>query len=311
MNRIQPAISAMMVRPASFGFNPQTASSNAFQETPSGDAPVAKLALQEFDALVAILRQENVQVLVIDDEKRPPKPDAVFCNNWISFHHDGSIILYPMMAPNRRHERRGDIINEISDAGFLVKRVIDYSGYEKEGKFLESTGSMAIDHESGIVYACLSPRTHPDILSIAAAELGMDLIKFNAVDRDGQAIYHTNVVMTIGDRFSVICAESIKDLRERKKVIDKLVRTHHEIVEISYDQLYAFAGNMLQVADRDGEKLLVMSDTAYHSLNLRQIQTLQKYNRIVKAPIPTIETLGGGSVRCMIADIHLPNKPTG
>jgi len=300
----QPAKAVMMIRPASFGYNPQTASSNAFQELPPEDAQLAKRAVHEFDAFVETLRNERIGTIVIDDEPHPPKPDAVFCNNWVSFHPGGTMILYPMMAPNRRLERRKDIAEKIAAAGFEIKRIIDYSGYEKEGKYLESTGSMTFDYENGAIYASLSPRTHPGLLAIVSRDLNMELVVFNAVDRDGRPIYHTNVVMTIGAGFAVICAEAIRDAGERKTALDRLEKTNHEIVAIDYAQLYAFAGNMLQAVNRDGEKLLVMSETAYRSLNAGQVRTLEKYNRIVKAAVPTIETFGGGSVRCMMANIQ-------
>lgn len=308
MSPSQPAKAVMMIRPSAFGYNLQTAPSNAFQNAPAEDMPVTRRALVEFDAFVSKLRSENVEVIVIDDEKNPPKPDAIFCNNWISFHPEGTLIVYPMMAPNRRAERRLDILDQIQQAGFGIKRVVDYSRYEAENKFLESTGSMVMDYVNNIIYACLSPRTHPELLDLTAAELGMDLVAFTAVDRFGKEIYHTNVVMTVGDRFAVICDEAVRDTGERQKIISALERTGHEITRISYDQLYNFAGNMLQVSAKTGVTLLIMSEAAYQSLSEIQAGSLEKYNRIVTASIPTIEKFGGGGVRCMMANIQLPRK---
>jgi hypothetical protein len=298
----------MMVRPAAFDFNTQTAKNNAFQDPEAKEIP-AKItqadALSEFDDFVAKLREHQVHVTVIEDTLQPHKPDAVFPNNWVSFHEDGKVIMFPIFAENRRHERRIDIIEKLK-AEYEVKEVIDLSGYESEGKFLESTGSMIFDRPNGIVYACYSPRTHEDVLSDFVKRFDVEVVAFTATDSEGREIYHTNVMMSIGDTFSVICAESIKSMTERENVLDSLKKTGKEVIEISLEQMGSFAGNMLAIENKLGEKLLVMSEQAFLSLNPEQIERLEKHVKLVHSPLYTIESNGGGSARCMMAEVFLP-----
>lgn len=304
--RSQAAAAVFMIRPASFGYNEQTAGSNSFQEDVKTENDVAKAALSEFDNFIKKLDEEQIETIVLEDSPEPRKPDAVFPNNWISFHEDGSIAFYPMMAANRRIERRYDVIPLLRDKGFVINRTLDFTHWEKEGRFLESTGSIVFDYVNRIGYANLSPRTDEFLLREAATHLNVDYELFRAVDRMGKDIYHTNVLLSIGDEFAVICDEAIKNTAQRKKIINRLKTTGHEIIPITYSQLYAFAANILQVVNRRGEKIILLSHTAYRSLNYRQISALEKYSRLLPVDIPTIENHGGGSVRCMIANIRLP-----
>jgi hypothetical protein len=294
-----------MIRPAAFGFNEQTAASNAFQKPDDQQPDVQDKALQEFDAFVDLLRGNGVQVIVINDTPEPHKPDAVFPNNWISFHDNGDIFLYPMQAENRRLERREDIIRQL-ETQFSVRHVIDLSRFELQGKFLEGTGSMVFNREDKIVYACLSPRTNAEVLSTFCKQTGYQPIIFHAFDEQGRAIYHTNVMMCVADRYVVICLNSITDKDERQAVVQSFFETGKNIFDISFEQMNQFAGNMLEVFNKDGESLLVMSENAYRSLNDRQIATLQQFSRILRSDIPTIEQNGGGGVRCMLTEVDLP-----
>jgi len=293
-----------MIRPVSFGFNPQTAESNAFQHMDAEQQQVQDKALQEFDNFVAILRGYGVKVVVIDDTVEPHTPDSIFPNNWVSFHSTGDILLYPMQAENRRLERREDIINQLEDQ-FKVRHIIDLSRYELQGKYLEGTGSMVLNREDKLAYACLSPRTDLDVLNVFCEQTGYSPVVFHAFDQNGQAIYHTNVMMCIADRYVVICLDSITDAKEREAVVASFYQTNKNIFDISFEQMSQFASNMLEVFSADGESLLVMSASAYGSLSDRQISMLQQFSRIVSAPIPTIERNGGGSARCMMAEVRL------
>ncbi len=301
-----------MVRPARFGYNPETAASNAFQVYDDSMTPeeIAATAREEFDQFVAVLREAGVQVWVVEDTPEPPKPDAVFPNNWVTFHNDGTVITYPMFAPQRRLERREDIIKYLG-SHFHIERRIKLERYEAKGRFLEGTGSMVLDRQHRIVYACSSPRTDEFLLDEFCRLMGYEKEYFSATDARGQEIYHTNVMMAVGERFVVICLEAIADDYAANRLIDRFYATNKEIVEISYRQMMSFAGNMLQVQNDRGERLLVMSDQAYHSLTDAQIRRLEKHCRLVHSPIDTIETYGGGSARCMMAEIFLPEKEEG
>ncbi len=298
-----------MVRPARFGYNPETAANNTFQVFDDTMTPeeIAVTAREEFDALVAVLREAGVQVWVVEDTPRPPKPDAVFPNNWVTFHNDGTVITYPMFAPQRRLERREDIITYLS-AHFRVTRRIKLERYEAKGRFLEGTGSMVLDRQHRIAYACSSPRTDEFLLDEFCRLMGYEKEYFRAVDARGQDIYHTNVMMAMGEAFVLICLEAIADDYSANRLIERFYATNKEIVEISYRQMMSFAGNMLQVQNDRGERLLVMSDQAYLSLTQAQIDRLEKHCRLLHSPIDTIETYGGGSARCMMAEIFLPEK---
>ncbi|MVN91082.1 amidinotransferase [Mucilaginibacter sp. HME9299] len=294
-----------MIRPASFGYNEQTAGSNAFQQKAHSLAGIEQSALKEFDAFVDLLRSKEVNVIVVDDTPEPHKPDAIFPNNWVSFHDNGDVLMYPMQAENRRYERNEDIIRKL-ESNFTVKHVIDLSRFELDDKFLEGTGSMVLDRAHKLAYACLSPRTNAEVLLTFCHHLGFKPVAFNAADANGTAIYHTNVMMCIGSQFAVICLDSITDDVEKQAVITSLQATEKEIVAISYEQMHQFAGNMLEVNTKSGKSLLVMSASAHKSLTEEQVNTLEKYAEIVSADITTIETIGGGSARCMLAEVHLP-----
>ena len=294
----------LMIRPVAFGLNQQTAISNAFQNTDAPQKNVQEKALAEFDAFVDKLRVHNVDVTVIEDTLEPHTPDSIFPNNWISFHKEGSIFLYPMQAENRRLERRDDIIDELSTI-FDIREVNDLSATENNGEYLEGTGSMVLDRENKISYACLSIRTQRKVLDIFCKETGYTSFTFHAVDENGMAIYHTNVMMCIGDQFVVICLDTIRDVTERELIIKRFEDTGKEIIEISLQQMNHFAGNMLQVLNKKGKSFLVMSGSAHDNLNDSQIAQINKYTEILSSPIPTIEENGGGSARCMMAEIHL------
>jgi hypothetical protein len=293
-----------MIRPVNFGFNEQTAGSNAFQ-TRNEQQHVQAKARQEFDDLVSILRKNDVEVIVIDDTTEPHTPDSIFPNNWVSFHNDGTVFLYPMMAENRRLERREDIIMQLEDE-FKIKHVIDLSHFENESRFLEGTGSMVLDRDNKIAYACLSPRTNKKVFDEFCKDSGYHSVLFHAVDQNGMDIYHTNVLMCIGSLFAVICLDSIKDATEKQNVIKSLQSTQKQIVAISFEQMNQFAGNMLEVQNKDGESLLVMSKSAWESLNDEQRAILSSFSRPIYSDISTIENNGGGSARCMMAEVHLP-----
>lgn len=289
----------LLIRPANFGFNPETADSNTFQKQQPFDQ---KTILAEFDNFAAKLKKKGVNVFVFDDTPKPAKPDAVFPNNWITFHPDGTVALYPMFAESRRRERRTDIIEKLKE-NFRIKKIEDFSHHETKEKFLEGTGSIVADHENKINYACLSPRTDKKLFEKISNHFGYQPLSFHAADEQGNEIYHTNVMMCVGSKFSVICLESVK---EKDIVIESLQDTGKEIVDISFAQMNNFAGNMLSVATNKNTELLVLSQNAFDSLSNKQKNTLEKYCELFPVPIPTIETIGGGSIRCMMAEIFLP-----
>jgi hypothetical protein len=301
----QTTSTILMIRPVNFGFNEQTAGSNAFQNRNAEQQQVQDKALKEFDNLVNLLQDNGVEVIVVDDTHEPHTPDSIFPNNWVSFHQDGNVFLYPMMAENRRLERREDIIMQLEDE-FQVKHVIDLSRFEHEHKFLEGTGSMVLDRENKIAYACISPRTDKEVLALFCEQTGYKEVSFYAFDQHHQAIYHTNVLMCVGSTFVVICLDCITDDNERNAVTTILKLTHKEIINISFEQMNRFAGNMLELKNKSGESLLVMSKNAFESLNKDQKTALEKYCKLLYADINTIENNGGGSARCMIAEVHLP-----
>lgn len=307
---MQSASTVFLVRPVRFAFNAETAASNHFQHAITGltAAQIQQQAFAEFDGVVATLRAKGVQVLVFDDTAEPPKPDAVFPNNWGSFHADGRVLLYPMCAPNRRPERRPDILDQLRTQ-FTLTQVHDWSAHEQHGQFLEGTGSLIFDHAHRVVYACLSARTNGVLLTQVAAQLGYQPVAFHAHDPQGQPIYHTNVIMCVGAQFAVICLESITDPAEQAAVADSLQAAGHKIVAISLAQVARFAGNMLTLQTAAGTELLVMSQSAYDVLTAEQRQALSRYCELVPLPIPTIETIGGGSARCMLAEVFLPARP--
>ena len=293
-----------MIRPVNFTYNAQTAVNNAFQLA-GNDADAQQHALKEFDAFVELLRKNDIDVLVVDDTAEPHTPDSIFPNNWISFHDDGKVLLYPMYAENRRLERKPLILEKISEI-FNVHTVVDLSGFEKEGRFLEGTGSMVLDREKKIAYACLSPRTDAKLLQQFCDDMHYHKMAFDAVDENGGAIYHTNVMMCVADKYVVICLDTVRSAEQRETLVYTIKNSGKELIEISAEQMNHFAGNMLQVNNVDGNKLLVMSSQAYGSLTEAQIKQLGSYNKIIHSPLASIEKNGGGSARCMIAEIHLP-----
>ncbi|MES2652017.1 MAG: arginine deiminase-related protein [Bacteroidota bacterium] len=294
----------LMIRPVDFKFNTQTAGNNKFQQETS-EFGVQQQALAEFDNFVNVLGTNGVDVTVIDDTLEPSTPDSIFPNNWVSFHDNGEVILYPMFSENRRAERRTEIIDRIHK-DFMITRTIDLSANEADNLFLEGTGSLVLDRVNRIAYACLSVRTDEKVLAAFCSKAGYKSVVFNAVDEAGFPIYHTNVMMCVADAFVVVCFDSIPDPIEKENLRQSFVDTKKEIIEISFDQMNHFAGNMLQVHNKAGENLLVMSEQAYLSLKETQISALEKYCRIVYAPLYIIEKNGGGSARCMLAEIHLP-----
>ncbi len=301
----------MMVRPANFGFNEQTAESNAFQtnDTSISQKEISRQAIAEFDGMVAQLRAVGVHVHVIEDSPTPVKPDAIFPNNWVSFHDNGTIITYPMFTPNRQAEIREDILEGMKTK-FFVKKRIRFNRFIETQLFLEGTGSMILDRENRIVYACVSARTEENLLHNFAEWADYEPVLFLSVDSSGLEIYHTNVMMAVGETFAVICLDSIKEEADRMMVRAKLEETNKEIIDISYSQMLSFAGNMLQVSNDIGETYLVMSQQAYNSLNIRQIEAIENHTNILACKIDTIENYGGGSARCMMAEIFLPVKTT-
>lgn len=296
----------LMIRPVNFGFNAETAVNNAFQKA-GADTAAQEKAQQEFDNFVNLLRTQGVDVLVVDDTPEPHTPDSIFPNNWISFHDNGTICLYPMFAHNRRKERKPNVLQQVQQQ-FAVTSTVDLTVNENNNLFLEGTGSMVLDRDNKIAYACLSPRTNKQVLAEFCNKMQYKPVAFTSIDHTGKPIYHTNVMMCVADKYVVICMESIPDAQERQAVRDIIYQTNKELIEISFDQMNHFAGNMLQVQNKQGEPLLVMSTQAYNALTAEQISTLQQYNRIVHVPLTTIETNGGGSARCMMAEIFLKTK---
>jgi len=310
MNDRQTTCDVMMIRPANFGSNPETAASNAFQaEAPTGPSRETRgPALLEFETALTALANAGVRVHEFEDSPDPCRPDAVFPNNWVSFHADGTVVLYPMLAPSRRLERRIDLLAELGRRGFRMDRMIDLTHREDEAKYLEGTGSLVLDRVNRKAYACLSPRTHVDVLAEFAQRLDYEIVAFEAHDVVGQPIYHTNVMMSIGRRFAALCLSAIRD-HQRAGVLASLEMSGHEIVDLGVSQIYAFAGNMLELETADGKHLVAMSATALASLTSAQRGTLERLaGPIVSTAIPTIERYGGGSLRCMIAEIHLPRR---
>jgi hypothetical protein len=297
---MQSTSQVLMIKPVRFGYNAETAVNNYFQQTV--DHSVQEKALEEFDALVLKLRSHKIIVNVVEDSIDPHTPDSIFPNNWISFHEDNSITLYPMFAENRRKERKETVLQFIREH-FNIAQINDLSYYENSDKFLEGTGSMVLDRENKIVYACLSPRTNEEVLDHFCKLYQYSKVVFTAADSHGNLIYHTNVMLCIGSRFAVVCLEAIPENKERMLVIESLESSGKEIIPISLQQLHHFAGNMLELENTDGERILALSTQAYQSLNQQQIRSLEKYATILHSSLNTIETAGGGSARCMLAEI--------
>jgi hypothetical protein len=307
-----------MVRPANFGFNPETAASNAFQKPEVGAArpdaarpgaarpsAVQEAAVREFDGLAEQLRRAGVVVIVAEDTASPVKPDAIFPNNWVSLHRDGTVVLYPLLAVNRRAERRDDILRLVREAGYRMSRTVDLRHREDEAQFLEGTGSLVLDRTHRIAYAALSPRTDLDVLGEFAQLLDYELATFEAFDATGKAVYHTNVMLAIGSRFAMLCGAAIDGDQHRAAVAERLRTTGHEVIDLSLQQMLKFVGNLLELAPPTGN-VIALSTTAWNSLLPAQRRILERHGSVVAADIPVIERLGGGGVRCMLAEIHLP-----
>lgn len=305
----QLASAVLMIRPTRFESNPLTAESNRFQgRSDATPEEQQQAALREFDALADALLGAGITVVAVDDTPEPHTPDSIFPNNWVSFHADGRVVLYPMEAANRRTERRADIIDLLTDEfGFQVAEVLNMTEHEESGHFLEGTGSMVLDRVNKIAYACLSSRTQLDPLGDFAQRMGYEVVAFDAVDRDGIPIYHTNVLMNVGESVAVICDAAITRDDQRQAVLARLEESGHSVVSLNYEQLDAFAGNMLELRSKKGVRVIAMSDRAWKSLHDDQRETLLANGEIVTSSINNIEDSAGGSVRCMLAEIHLPN----
>jgi len=297
-----------MIRPEHFGFNPQTAESNAFQpDSKEGiKSDIRTRAIAQFDAFVEKLRAHGIEVLVYHSPKHKKLPDAVFPNNWVTFHEDGSVVLYPMLAENRRLERRMDVIDKIGET-FLIKDLIDFSPEEMNGLILEGSGSIVFDHINRVAYANASPRTDAELFHHVCKRLRYEEVFFSAFDDNGIDIFHTNVMMMISEGYCVICKDSISE-EDRSRVMEMLQVNGLKVIEITMKQMSAFAGNMIQLQNAEGVKYLVMSDTAYNSLTEEQKDLLKSFNDIIHSDVSMIEKVGGGSARCMIAGIHLPKR---
>ena len=293
----------LMVRPYQFYFNQQTAANNFFQSNINIEN-ANELAIAEFDAMVEKLRAHQIKVNVVQDTKDPSTPDSIFPNNWVSTHTNGTLCLYPMYAENRRAERKSTVINFLQ-SNYKIENTLDLTDLEKEGIFLEGTGSMVLDHQNKLAYGCLSERLDKNAFNEWCDKMQFKPITFKAVDDKAQPIYHTNVLMCMANHFVVICLDSIPNEQERQMLLDSFARTNKEVIEISQDQLNHFAGNMLQVFDITEKPHLIMSEQAYKSLHTAQLKSLEKYNPLLPISIPTIEALGGGSTRCMMAEIYL------
>lgn len=300
----------LMVRPASFRMNEQTAVNNYYQKELAGMLPatINVKAQQEFDAFVLKLRAMKVDVIVVEDTKTPDTPDALFPNNWISFHENGDVAVYPMFAKNRRLEKREDILEILETKGFEIKNVIDYSEAEDEGVFLEGTGSMILDRVNSKAYCALSPRADEELFIEFCEDFEYTPVIFTAnqmVNGNREAIYHTNVMMSVAETFAVVCLEAVDDKKEKKELVKQLKSDKKEVIAITEKQVQQFAGNMLQVRSVNNELFLVMSTSAYNSLTVQQVKTIEKHCKILHSSLETIETCGGGSARCMMAEIFL------
>ena len=305
LNQITDTV--LMVRPARFGFNEETAASNAFQQKADTKSAVEieEHAKVEFDRFVDVLRNVGVHVLVMSDTSEPHKPDAVFPNNWVSFHESGQIVLYPMFAQQRRLERRHDWLQQLRET-YQFAQTESLVEYETESLFLEGTGALVLDRPNRIAYACLSNRAHPEVLAAFAQRMDYQVISFSAADQAGLPIYHTNVILAVGESFVLICWDTISNDLEKELLRSAFARTHKDVIALSFKQITAFAGNMLQVRSRSGTPILVMSHQAFQALNPDQLAQISTHTQIVHSPIPTIERLGGGSARCMMAEVFYP-----
>ena len=302
----------LMIRPVGFRMNEQTAVNNYFQEDLDlKNAEINAKAQNEFDAFVAVLKSKGLHVIVVNDTKQPDTPDSIFPNNWISFHEDGTVALYPMFAKNRRDERREDILEVLESNGFVIDNIVDYTSAEEDGFFLEGTGSIVLDRIHKKAYCALSDRADEELFIEFCEDFDYFPVLFTAnqsVDGKRMPIYHTNVMMCLGEKFAVICADTIDDKKERKIVLDHLRQDGKEIIRISEQQMHQFAGNMLEVMGKDNKRYVVMSSSAYHSLAPEQLKSITAHAEIIHSSLETIEACGGGSARCMMAEVFLPKS---
>lgn len=300
----QAAPAVFLVRPTAFASNPQTLASNAFQHE-GGDTDLTARARSECDAVATALADAGVRVHVFEGRSERDCPDEIFPNNWISFHADGTAVLYPMLAPNRRSERRQDVLHTLTgEHGYRLSRTIDLTAREADGRFLEGTGSLVLDRQSRVAFMCRSPRSDERVLADFASQLGYETVAFDAADRTGAAIYHTNAVMSLGTQFAVVSLDAMP-AADRERVASALTQSGRDIVDIDLDQLGSFAANLLELAGRDGP-VIALSTRALDALDPVQRSTLDSFGRLVPVAIPTIERYGGGSVRCMLAEVFLP-----
>ncbi|KPM31449.1 Hypothetical protein I595_2716 [Croceitalea dokdonensis DOKDO 023] len=300
----------LMIRPVAFRKNEETAVNNYFQEDIAvKDNTINIRAQNEFDAFVKVLREHGVHVIVMEDNEKADTPDSIFPNNWVSFHDSGTVVIYPMFAENRRRERREDVFDTLEKQGFRIDHIVDYTSAEKEGVFLEGTGSILKDRVNQKAYCALSERAHESLFIEFCEDFDCFPVIFTAyqtVNGKRLPIYHTNVMMAMAETFAVICLNTIDDKKERKNVVNHLKNDGKQIIEITETQMHQFAGNMLQVLGRDGQRFMVMSSAAFKSLRPDQIQAIQAHCDIIHSPLDTIETCGGGSARCMMAEVFLP-----
>jgi hypothetical protein len=304
----QTAGAVLMIRPAHFGSNIETAGSNFFQRASAATLDTAARACREVDSLALALAGAGVRVHQFAGQRRSPLPDEVFPNNWLSLHADGTAVLYPLLAENRRRERRPELLTALREQhGYRIDRVVDLTHLEARGAFLEGTGSLALDRARRVAYACLSPRTHATALAEFGRALDYEMLPFAAVDRAGRPIYHTNVLLSVGTHFAALCTSAIADQSERREIIGRLERSGREVVDLSFDQLEAFAGNLLELRGRSGA-VIALSAAALASLSGTARSTLERCGQLVTADIATIEHVGGGSVRCMLAEVPLPQS---
>jgi hypothetical protein len=300
----QTAGAVLMIRPARFAANPETSSSNRFQAAARMDRDIAARAVREFDGLAVARAAAGVRVHAFAGARDADLPDEVFPNNWLTLHADGTAVLYPLLARNRRRERRPELIDALREQGYRVARIVDLTRLERDEQYLEGTGSLVLDRVNRIAYACRSPRTHDAALVEAGRVLGYETCAFAATDRDGHAIYHTNVLLSIGARFAVLCSSALRDDGERRRLVAQLTE-HREVIDLSFEQLHSFAGNLLEL--RAGEApVIALSTTALASLRGPQRRALEAHGELVVGDVATIEKHGGGSVRCMLAEVALP-----
>ena len=313
MNFTQITSDLIMIRPKHFNYNVETAKDNYFQkkEINISTTTIQKKVRDEFNSLVEIIKKEKIKINIFDDKKNIKTTDSVFPNNWISFHEDGKIIIYPMFSENRRKEKRKDIIDTLKNKGYKINEIIDLSKYENENKFLEGTGSMILDRENRICYAAISSRTSIDLLKYFCKKINYKLISFKAYQtfkKNRERIYHTNVMMCIAKQYAIVCLDSIDNKDEKISLKNSIIKTNKKIIEITENQCQNFVGNMLQVKNIKNEKYLIMSSRAYKSLTNDQIKKLKTYNKLLHSELDLIEKIGGGGARCMIAENFLQKK---